>query len=151
MAMGRRTDGARTPGLWIAANELPATGGNPFYPRLNQVFNQHGFDEFIERSAPVQAEKGNAWSDTGHLDRLAHRDSLTLRGFLGLGVDEPPEDSIVSRMRRLSTWKRTAPSSCGSCRSWRRRITRRRRRSGWSGADRPSRRSASSSGPRRAG
>jgi hypothetical protein len=27
MAMGRRTDRARTPGLWIATNELPVTGG----------------------------------------------------------------------------------------------------------------------------
>ena len=30
-AMGRRKNRARTPGLWIATNELPRTGGHPFY------------------------------------------------------------------------------------------------------------------------
>jgi hypothetical protein len=36
MTMGRRKDRARTPGLWIAANELPPTGGHPFYqPTVN--------------------------------------------------------------------------------------------------------------------
>ena len=48
MAMGRRKNRARTPGLWIAAHELPATGGHPFYQRLNQVLDQHGFDDFVE-------------------------------------------------------------------------------------------------------
>jgi DDE family transposase len=48
MAMGRRKDRARTPGLWIATNELPPTGGHPFYQRLNQVLDTHGFDEFVE-------------------------------------------------------------------------------------------------------
>ena len=33
--MGRRTDRARTPGVWIAANERPTTGGHPFDQRLN--------------------------------------------------------------------------------------------------------------------
>jgi hypothetical protein len=48
MAMGRRRDRARTPGLWIAANELPVTGGHPFYQRLNQVLDTHQFDAFVE-------------------------------------------------------------------------------------------------------
>jgi transposase len=48
MAMGRRKDRARTPGLWIAAHELPPTGGHLFYQRLNQVLDAHGFDEFVE-------------------------------------------------------------------------------------------------------
>jgi hypothetical protein len=43
MAMGRRKDRARTPGLWIAANELPPTGGRPFYQRLNQILDAHAF------------------------------------------------------------------------------------------------------------
>lgn len=121
MAMGRRKDRARTPGLWIAANELPATGGHPFYQRLNQILDAHAFDDFVEgqcapfyattRGRPslmpgtyfrllligyfegIDSERGIAW-------RTA--DSLALRGFLGLGLDEvPPEHSTISRTRRL--------------------------------------------------
>ena len=119
--MGRRKDRARTPGLWIATNELPATGGHPFYQRLNQVLDRHAFDAFVEaQCAPfyaatigrpsltpgtyfrllligyfegIDSERGIAW-------RTA--DSLALRGFLGLGLDEaPPEHSTISRTRRL--------------------------------------------------
>jgi transposase len=121
MAMGRRKDRARTPKLWIATNELPATGGHPFYLRLNRVLDEHAFDEFVEaqcasfyaatRGRPsltpgayfrllligyfegIDSERGIAW-------RTA--DSLALRGFLGLGLDEaPPEHSTISRTRRL--------------------------------------------------
>src|SRR5215203_143024 len=121
MAMGRRTDRTRTPGLWIATNELPRTGGHPFYQRLNQVLEAHAFDAFVEaQCAPfyadgvgrpgltpgtyfrllligyfegIDSERGIAW-------RTA--DSLALRGFLGLGLDEaPPEHSTISRTRRL--------------------------------------------------
>jgi hypothetical protein len=42
--MGRRKDRARTQDLWIPTNALPATGGHPFYQRLNQVLDQHAFD-----------------------------------------------------------------------------------------------------------
>ena len=118
--MSRRKDRARTPGLWVATNALPRTGGHPFYQRLNQVLDQHGFDAFVEAQcatfyAPIgrpsllpgtyfrllligyfeglDSERGIAW-------RTA--DSLALRGFLGLGLDEPtPEHSTISRTRRL--------------------------------------------------
>jgi transposase len=121
MAMGRREDRARTADMWIAVNDLPATGGHPFYQRLNQVLDAHGFDAFVEAQcasfyAPtvgrpsltpgtyfrllligyfegIDAERGIAW-------RAA--DSLALRGFLGLGLDEaPPDHSTISRTRRL--------------------------------------------------
>ena len=121
MAMGRRKNRARTPGLWIATNELPRTGGHPFYQRLNQVLDAHAFDAFVEaQCAPfyadgvgrpgltpgtyfrllligyfegIDSERGIAW-------RTA--DSLALRGFLGLGLEEmPPEHSTISRTRRL--------------------------------------------------
>jgi transposase len=119
--MGRRKNRARTPGLWIATNELPATGGHPFYQRLNRLLDEHGFDAFVEaqcapfyaatRGRPsltpgtyfrllligyfegIDSERGIAW-------RTA--DSLALRGFLGFGLDEmPPEHSTISRTRRL--------------------------------------------------
>jgi transposase len=107
--------------MWIAVNDLPATGGHPFYQRLNQVLDTHGFDTFVEgQCAPfyattvgrpsltpgtyfrllligyfegIDAERGIAW-------RAA--DSLALRGFLGLGLEEaPPDHSTISRTRRL--------------------------------------------------
>ena len=119
--MSRRKDRARTPGLWIATNALPVTGGHPFYQRLNQVLDTHAFDAFVEaQCAPfyaatvgrpsllpgtyfrllligyfegIDSERGIAW-------RTA--DSLALRGFLGLGLDEAtPEHSTISRTRRL--------------------------------------------------
>ena len=121
MAMGRRTDHTRTPGLWIPTNELPATGGHPFYQRLNRVLDEHAFDAFVEAQCAsfyadklgrpslmpgtyfrllligyfegIDSERGIAW-------RTA--DSLALRGFLGLGLEEPPpEHSTISRTRRL--------------------------------------------------
>ena len=120
MAMGRRTDRTRTAGLWIATNELPRTGGHPFYQRLNQVLDTHAFDAFVEAQCAlfyarlgrpsllpgtyfrllligyfegIDSERGIAW-------RTA--DSLALRGFLGLGLEEAtPEHSTISRTRRL--------------------------------------------------
>ena len=121
MAMGRRKDRGRTPGLWIATSDLPATGGHPFYQWLNRILDDHAFDDFVEaqcapfyaatRGRPsltpgtyfrllligyfegIDSERGIAW-------RTA--DSLALRGFLGLGLEEtPPEHSTISRTRRL--------------------------------------------------
>ena len=117
MAMGRRKNRARTPELWIPTNELPRTGGHPFYQRLNAVLEQHDFDAFVEaQCAPfyaatvgrpsltpgtyfrllligyfegIDSERGIAW-------RTA--DSLALRGVLGLGLAEaPPEHSTIPR------------------------------------------------------
>ena len=34
--------------LWIAASDLPASPGHPFYVRLNAVLDAHGFDRFAE-------------------------------------------------------------------------------------------------------
>ena len=120
--MSRRKDRARTPGLWIATNALPVTGGHPFYQRLDQVLDTHAFDAFrrgavrpvgyaatvgrpsllpgtyfrlllIGYFEGIDSERGIAW-------RTA--DSLALRGFLGLGLDEAtPEHSTISRTRRL--------------------------------------------------
>jgi transposase len=102
-------------------NELPATGGHPFYRRLNQVLDAHGFDAFVEAQCAscyaatigrpsltpgtyfrllligyfegIDSERGIAWRTL---------DSLSLRGFLGLGLEEaPPDHSTISRTRRL--------------------------------------------------
>ena len=107
--------------MWIAASDLPASPGHPFYTRLNALLDADGFDAFVEDAcrsfyAPVwgrpslapgryfrllligyfegiDSERGIAW-------RAA--DSLAVRHFLRLGLDAPaPDHSTMSRTRRL--------------------------------------------------
>jgi len=121
MAMGRRGKQQRQEPMWIAHTKLPQTVAHPFYERLNQVLEERGFDDFVERCcagfyaermgrpslAPgryfrllligyfegIDSERGIAW-------RAA--DSLGLRSFLGVGLEEmPPDHSTISRTRRL--------------------------------------------------
>lgn len=120
MAMGRQPRRMQD-SLWVETGSLPKSPGHPFYDRLNEVLAKHRFDAFVEDlcgkfyaermgrpSIPpgayfrmlmvgyfegIDSERGIAW-------RCA--DSLTLRGFLGLGLDESVADhSSVSRTRRL--------------------------------------------------
>jgi transposase len=120
MAMGTRKRRERQEGLWYEA-ELPTAPGHPFYKRLNEVLDKAGFDRFCETNcaefyheklgrpslAPglyfrvmmigffegLDSERGIAW-------RLA--DSLTLRQFLSIGLDENTPDHVtISRTRRL--------------------------------------------------
>ncbi len=120
MAVGKRKreeQGA----LWIAAGDLPQSGGHPFYVQVNRILDSAGFDRFVEArcrgfyadkmgrpSLPpamyfrllligyfegIDSERGIAW-------RLA--DSLGLRRFLGYALtDETPDHSTISRTRRL--------------------------------------------------
>jgi transposase len=121
MAMGRRAKQQRQEPFWIARTELPRTVAHPFYEQLNKLLDERGFDEFVERQCArfyaermgrpsltpgryfrllligyfegIDGERGIAW-------RAA--DSLALRSFLGLGLDEmPPDHSTISRTRRL--------------------------------------------------
>jgi len=120
MAMGTRKKRERQEALWYGG-ELPVTPGHPFYSRLNEVLDKAGFDPFCEEccagfyhqklgrpSLPpglyfrimmigffegLDSERGIAW-------RLA--DSLTLRQFLSIGLDEQTPDHVtISRTRRL--------------------------------------------------
>jgi transposase len=120
MAMGTRKKRHRQEPLWYGS-ELPAAPGHPFYSRLNEVLDKAGFDQFCEEAcagfyhatlgrpslAPgmysrmmtvgffegLDSERGIAW-------RLA--DSLTLRQFLSIGLDENTPDHVtISRTRRL--------------------------------------------------
>jgi len=120
MAMGRRSreeQGA----LWIAALDLPQSGGHPFYEQVNNILDAEGFDRFAEEqcrefyadqlgrpSLPpavyfrmlmigyfegIDSERGIAW-------RVA--DSLALRRFLGYALtDQTADHSTLSRTRRL--------------------------------------------------
>ena len=119
MAMGRRRIGDGRRKLWIAVNELPVTGGHPFYQRLNQVLDAHGFDAFVE------AQCASFYATT------VGRPSLTPGTYFRLlligyfeGIDS----------ERGIAWR--TPTRCRCAASWawvwkrRRRITRRSRAPG---------------------
>src|SRR6266852_9073298 len=120
MAMGTRKQRERQEPLWYRT-ELAEAPGHPFYRRLNQVLEKAGFDPYCEQRcrehyheslgrpslAPgvyfrlmliglfegIDSERGIAW-------RVA--DSLSLRQFLGYGMDESTPDHVtISRTRRL--------------------------------------------------
>jgi len=119
MAMGKRK--RRQEGLWVATSELPRSPGHPFYTRLNGALESEGFDAFVEARcrrfyAPVLGRPGVAPgryfrlmlvgyfegldSERGMAWRAA--DSLAVRSFLGLGLEEQaPDHSTISRTRRL--------------------------------------------------
>jgi transposase len=121
MSMGTRQHRQRQEDLWITHNELAQGPAHPFYQRLNELLDREKFDEFAEKEcagfyannngrpslAPgiyfrllllgyfegIDSERGIAW-------RVA--DSLGLRRFLGIGLDEStPDHSTISRTRRL--------------------------------------------------
>ena len=119
MAMGRRKHQQES--IWVSTAELPQGPGHPFYERLNRILDEAGFDAFAEKCCErfyarkvgrpslqpgryfrllmlgylegLDSERGIAW-------RAA--DSLGVRGFLGLGLEErAPDHSTISRTRRL--------------------------------------------------
>lgn len=121
MALGRRKT-ERQGALFITADDLPKSGGHPFYRRLNGLLKDAGFDRFVEelcrpyyepegtRGRPglppgvyfrmlligyfegIESQRGIAW-------RCA--DSLALREFLGLALNEStPEHSTLGYTRR---------------------------------------------------
>lgn len=107
--------------LWIATAELPKSPGHPFYARLNDLLDAADFDRFAEGQCAqfyaavmgrpslepgryfrllllgyfegIDSERGIAWRAS---------DSLAVRSFLRLPLDEPPPDhSTISRTRRV--------------------------------------------------
>jgi transposase len=107
--------------MWVATQDLPRSAAHPFYRRLNRVLDEAQFDAFVEGAcatfyadvmgrpslAPgryfrllllgyfegLESERAIAW-------RAA--DSLSVRGFLDLELQEPtPDHSTISRTRRL--------------------------------------------------
>jgi transposase len=121
MAMGTRRRRQRQEQLWISHNKLVNGPAHPFYKRVNELWETERFDEFAEKECArfyaknngrpsltpgiyfrlllvgyfegIDAERGIAW-------RAA--DSIGLRKFLGMGLDEQtPDHSTISRTRRL--------------------------------------------------
>jgi transposase len=107
--------------LWIPSWELAKPASHPFYVRLNKILDEHDFDGFVQdkshqfyaakRGRPslvpgiyfrllligyfegIDSERGIAWRA---------EDSLSLRCFLGIGLNEAtPDHSTISRTRRL--------------------------------------------------
>lgn len=120
MALGKRTRQSQEP-LFISTAELRTPAGHPYYQTVNALLEAHGFDDWVEEAcgsyyAPTMGRPGLAPgiyfrclmigyfegidSERGIAWRVA--DSLALRGFLGLALDQPtPDHSTLSRTRRL--------------------------------------------------
>jgi transposase len=121
MAMGTHEAQKQQEELWIPCTALPQGASHPFYQRLNQLLEENGFDADVEERcrrcyapkmgrpslAPgmyfrllligyfegIDSERGMAWRAN---------DSLALRRFLRVGLDESaPDHSTISRTRRL--------------------------------------------------
>jgi transposase len=121
MAMGTRKRREEQEDIWIAHTELPSALGHPFHQRLNELLEGETVDEFVEgRCAKfyaakygrpslnpgiyfrslllgyfegIDSERGIAW-------QLA--DSLGLRRFVGIGLDEDtPDHTTISRTHHL--------------------------------------------------
>ena len=119
MAMGRRKK-QQQESFWIPTDQVVGGPGHPFYRKLNEVFDSHGFDDFVEGLcekfyhdqlgrpgiAPgvyfrmlligyfegIDSERGIDW-------RCA--DSMTLREFLGYPLTKPtPDHSTLSTIRQ---------------------------------------------------
>lgn len=119
--MGTRKDRERQEDLWITHQELAAAPSHPFYQRLSELLDSGKFDEYVEQEcAKFYAEKNGRPSLTpgiyfrallvGYFEGIDSErgiawrvaDSLGLRRFLGIGVDEQtPDHSTISRTRRL--------------------------------------------------
>jgi len=119
--MGTKRQRERQSELWIATADIMQAPGHAFYDRLNELLREYRFDDRVEHLcrryyrgrmgrpslAPgvyfrlllvgyfegLGSERGIAW-------RVA--DSLSLRQFIGYGLDEKtPDHSTISRTRRL--------------------------------------------------
>ena len=123
MAVGRRKS-ERQERLFLVAAELPRSAGHPFYQALNRLLAEAGFDRWIEercqqyyaqvetRGQPIippgvyfrmllvgyfegiDSQRGIAW-------RCA--DSLAMREFLGIALDEksPDHSTLTNTRKRL--------------------------------------------------
>ena len=118
--MGKRRRHAKQASMWVATQDLPRSAAHPFYARLNQILEQHGFDRYVEGLCErFYADDGRPGLPPGRYFRLlligyfeeldAERaiawraaDSFALREFIGLVLPEaPPDHSTISRTRRL--------------------------------------------------
>jgi len=120
MAMGKRKQ--RQEALFVMTEGLPKSAGHPFYQRLNALLAEAEFDRWIERRCQQyyqQAEKRGQPSIppgvyfrmllVGYFEGIDSQrgiawrcaDSLSLRQFLGIPLDEgTPDPKTLSNTRR---------------------------------------------------
>ena len=119
MALGKRRQKQAT--FWVETSQLQARGRHPFYSRLNEILEGAKFDTYAERICRKYYAKtmGRPSIAPGVYFRcflmgyfegidsergIAYRvsDSLSLREFLGLSLEEQtPDHSTLSKTRRL--------------------------------------------------
>ena len=120
MAMGKRTP--RQESLFVAADQLAQSPGHPFYQKLNAVLDEAGFDRWVERRCREYYERAEPRGRksippgvyfrmlfVGYFEGLDSQrgiawrcaDSLALRQFLGIPLDEPtPDHSTLTNTRK---------------------------------------------------
>jgi transposase len=119
MALGKRRQ--KQTSFWVETSQLQTRGPHPFYSRLNEILDRSKFDTYAERIcrkyyAPTMGRPSIAPGVyfrcflVGYLEGIdsergiAYRvsDSLSLREFLGLSLEEQtPDHSTLSKTRRL--------------------------------------------------
>lgn len=117
MGMGRRPREQQQE-FWITSDALAATPKHIFYDKLNELLDEAGFDDFVERLCePYYENSGRDSIPPGRYFRMLFigyfegidsqrgiawrcSDSLSLRNFLFLRAsDESPEHSSLTRIR----------------------------------------------------
>jgi transposase len=120
MAMGKRKP--RQESLFVAADQLSRAPGHPFYQKLNALLDEAGFDRWVERRCRQYYEQEETrgrpsvppgvyfrmlfigyFEGLGSQRGIAWRcgDSLGLRQFLGIPLDEPtPDHSTLTNTRK---------------------------------------------------
>jgi len=120
MAMGKRKP--RQESLFVAADQLAQAPGHPFYQNLNALLDEAGFDRWVERRCRQYYEQDEKrgrpsvppgvyfrmlfvgyFEGLGSQRGIAWRcaDSLALRQFLGIALDQPtPDHSTLTNTRQ---------------------------------------------------
>jgi transposase len=118
MSMKKQSRG-RQETLWISHDAIASSPGHPFYEHLARVLRDEGFDALVEsKCSPYYAKRQGRPSIPpgvyfrmlliGYFERIDSErgicwrcaDSLSLRRFLGLALDEStPDHSSLSRIR----------------------------------------------------
>ena len=120
MVMGQRAIETDEP-LWVSTTHLSDSPQHPFYEHLNELLRARGFDRFVEQLCHEFYSSTNGRPSVppgvyfrcliiGHFEAIdsanaiAWRcaDSLSLRRFLGVRLDQPaPGHATICRTRQL--------------------------------------------------
>ena len=122
MAMGKRKP--RQESLFVTTDQLTPSAGHPFYHRLNALLAENGFDDWIQHRCAEFYEREEARGRpslppgvyfrmllVGYFEGLDSQrgiawrcsDSLSLRAFLGIPLDQatPDHSTLTNTRKRL--------------------------------------------------